>query len=1314
MQSIQRSRVTALALLVALCATFLPLGISAVLAQATGVSLTALNAPYSENFDTLANTGSSNLVPNGWYFTETGTSNTANGSYTAGTGSSNAGDAYSFGAAGSTDRAFGGLLSGTLAYTVGVQFTNNTGANIVALTVAYTGEQWRLGASGRGADRLDFQYSLDATSLGTGAWVDVNTLDFNSPVTVGTAGALDGNAAANRRALSYTIIGLNIPNGASFWLRWADFNVSSSDDGLAVDDFSLTAHDIAPPDSAPAVTGTNPANGAANVPLNANLTVTFNEAVTVSPASFTLTCSVSGSKAVAVSGGPIEYTLDPDSDFVNGDSCTLAVLAAGVTDQDGTPDNMAADFAATFAAPTVDPCAAAYTPIPQIQGSGGTAAITGSVTTMGVVVGDYEGPSPALRGFFIQDMTGDGNPATSDGIFVFEGSNADTVNLGDVVRVTGNAGENQGQTQVSVGAILKCSTGTVTPTDVTLPIPSADYLEQYEGMLVRLPQTLYVTEHFQLGRFGQVVLSSGGRLPQPTNIVAPGAPAAAQQAANNLNRIILDDASQTQNPDPILFARGGQPLSASNTLRGGDTVQNIVGVLNYTWAGNSASGNAYRVRPIGALGGVADFQPANPRPAGAPALTGRLRVAGMNLLNFFNTFDGFPDTVDNCTLGVGGGATDCRGADTQAEFDRQWPKTVAAILGTNADVIGVNEVENDGYGPDSALQTLVNQLNAAAGPGTYALINVDAATGEVNALGTDAIKVGMIYKPAKVTPMGQTAALNSVEFVNGGDSAPRSRPALAQAFAENSTGSTFVVTVNHLKSKGSECNLPDQGDGQGNCNVVRTNAAIELAEWLASDPTGTGDPDVLIMGDLNSYAKEDPITALINRGYTNLIEVYNGANAYSYVFDGQWGYLDHALGSASVLPQVANVADWHINADEPSVLDYNTDFKTPNLIATLYAPNEFRIADHDPVLVDLNLSVPPTVDAGGPYAANEGKSITLSATGSDPDGTAVSFAWDLNNDNVFETPGQSVTFNAVDGSFSYPVQVQITDASGATSVDQAVVNVSNVAPSVGPISGPAGPVNMTTPVAVSAPFSDPGVLDTHTALWNWGDGTTSAGSVSEANGSGTAGGSHTYARPGVYTITLVVTDKDGGSGQASREQVIYATNGGFVVGAGTFNSPKGTYTANPNWSGHGVLAFLAQYPRRSATVPTGYTTLQLIIQRFTFESRGFDWLVIAGNQAQLQGSGVVNGRGSYGFLLTVSDQGSVDKVRLKIWDKSTGSVVYDTQPGAPNSAAPTTTLQGSSVVFDGSLLGGSDAAAPGAEDAPLGITDRLYLPLQMR
>ncbi len=709
-------------------------------------------------------------------------------------------------------------------------------------------------------------------------------------------------------------------------------------------------------DEAPEIVSTFPTDGAIDFPTTGNLTVTFSEPVDVTGTWFELICTTSGTVLATVSGGATTFTLNPDADLVTGETCTLTVYAANVSDQDTNdpPDNMEADYTITFS--VLNACSLPFTPIYDIQGSGPAAAITGIVTTQGVVIGDYEGPSPALRGFYIQDPLGDGDPATSDGIFVFNGNN-NNVNLGDLVRVTGAAGEFQSQTQISnVTSIVHCGTGTVEPTDVDFPIPSADTLERYEGMLVRLPQTMYVTEHFQLGRFGQVVLSSGGRLQQPTNVVDPGAPALALQAENNLNRIILDDALQNQNPDPIPFARSGLPLSASNTLRGGDTATNIVGVMTYTWAGNAASGNAYRIRPINALNGYVNFEPANPRPGEAPHVGGSLKVVSFNLLNYFNTFTG-------CTNGVGGAPTNCRGAENAAEFERQYVKTVAALLKMDADVIGVNEIENDGYGPDSAIAHLVDQLNAATAPGTYAYMDVDAGTGEINALGTDAIKVGLIYKPGSVTPVGQTTALNTVAFVNGGDSAPRNRAALAQAFEENANGQVFIVSVNHLKSKGctdSSGLNADQGDGQGCWNQVRVNAALELVSWLISDPTGTGDTDILLIGDYNSYAMEDPITVFEETGFTHLIKSFLGPDAYSYVFDGQWGYLDHALASPSMTSQVTGVADYHINADEPSVLDYNTNFKSGGQITSLYAPDEFRVSDHDPVIVGV--CMPPTLN----------------------------------------------------------------------------------------------------------------------------------------------------------------------------------------------------------------------------------------------------------------------------------------------------------------------------------------------------------------
>jgi predicted extracellular nuclease len=275
------------------------------------------------------------------------------------------------------------------------------------------------------------------------------------------------------------------------------------------------------------------------------------------------------------------------------------------------------------------------------------------------------------------------------------------------------------------------------------------------------------------------------------------------------------------------------------------------------------------------------------------------------------------------------------------------------------------ELENDGYASDSAIADLVARLNAASTPGSYAFVDADAAAGRLNALGSDAIKVGLIYRPASVTPLG-TAALDSSAFglfttTSEGDIG-RNRPALAQTF-RHADGGDFTVVVNHLKSKGSSCagNItpvpsdPDLGDGQGNCNLTRTVAAQELAAWLAADPTGSNDPDVLIIGDLNAYAMEDPVTALKQGGYTNLLESLVGDDAYSYVFDGQWGYLDHALGSPSLSAQVRGVAEWHINADEPGVLDYNTNFKSIGQIVSLYAADAYRSSDHDPVVVGLDL-----------------------------------------------------------------------------------------------------------------------------------------------------------------------------------------------------------------------------------------------------------------------------------------------------------------------------------------------------------------------
>ncbi len=1071
-------------------------------AQAAGaISLTG--ATYTQDFDTLASSSTSSSVPTGWDFYESGSN--ANTTYTAGNGGGTAGDTYSFGVTSSTDRAFGGLQSSNLIPMIGAQFTNNTGSTITGLEITYTGEMWRAGVTNRGAaDRLDFQYSTDAGSLSTGSWIDVDVLDFNSPVVNTTAGALDGNALANRAAISHTITGLNIPNGASFWIRWTDFNIASSDDGLAIDDFSLTPITGAgtPVLSINDVSQTEGNSGTTTFTFTVSLSapapaggVTFDIATADGTATAGSDYAANSQTGLTIAEGDTSTTFDvtvygdtdaePDETFLvnitnisgavsgdtqgvgtilNDDAVVPVLSINNVSQAEGdsgatlftftvsldipapapvTFDVETADDTATagsdyqsvsISGATINTGAQTYTvdvtvygdtlyennetffvnisnisgavagdaqglgailnddptPIYLIQGSGPATPFSGTHTIQGVVIGtfEYQGGTPAmLNGFYVQEQVGDGNPATSDGIFVYTGTNPKGVNIGELVRVTGTVSEFQNQTQISAtnpANITILGAGySIAPIDITLPFSSADEPEQYEGMLVRFNQTLYVTEHYQLGRFGQVVLSSSDRLYQPTHLFAPGsAQMFAQQTANALNQIILDDSNQSQNPDPILFGRGGNPLSASNTLRGGDTVTNLTGVFTYTWGGNSASPNAYRIQPVTSMGGGApNFVAANPRPTTAPAPSGTLRVASMNLLNYFNTFG-----AGNCTAGVGGATVDCRGADNSTEFERQAAKIVNAILTSDADVIGIMEMENDGYGTGSAIQDLVNRLNAASAPGTYAFIDADTLTGKTNALGTDAIKVGLLYKPAAVTPVGATAVLDTPAFVTGGDSAERNRVSLLQAFRQNANDEIFLVNVNHLKSKGSACDIPDSGDGQGNCAVVRTNAVLELLNWFPTDPTGTSDPDILVIGDLNSYAKEDPIDAFEDNGFTNLNALFGGDYAYSYVFGAQWGYLDYALANASLLGQVANVTEWHINADEPPVLDYNTNFKSAGQITSLYSPDAFRTSDHDPILVDLNLnSVAPAVVSITRHAPTDqlvtsGSSVTFRVT----------------------------------------------------------------------------------------------------------------------------------------------------------------------------------------------------------------------------------------------------------------------------------------------------------------------------------------------
>ena len=342
---------------------------------AAPISITSFGNAITQDFNTLVASGTGTLAdntPGGWGFAETGTN--ARLSYTAGTGSANAGDTYSFGS-GPSDRALGGLQSGSLNPTIGARFANNTGGTITSLNISYTGEQWRVGTLGR-ADRIDFQISTTAAALNGAGFTDVNALDFSSPTTTGAIGGLDGNASANRAAVSATITGLNIANGASFFIRWTSFDASGADDALAVDDFSLTANGfMTPGDNAPTVDSTTPANGASNVAVGSNITITFSESVWAANGAFSLDCG--GPRTFTVSGSPSStLTLDPDSDLPFATVCTVNITASGITDSDGNdpPDNLASNTSISFT--TEAPPVTSDIVISQIYAGGGnTSAI---------------------------------------------------------------------------------------------------------------------------------------------------------------------------------------------------------------------------------------------------------------------------------------------------------------------------------------------------------------------------------------------------------------------------------------------------------------------------------------------------------------------------------------------------------------------------------------------------------------------------------------------------------------------------------------------------------------------------------------------------------------------------------------------------------------------------------------------------------------------------------------------------------------------------------------------------------------------------
>ncbi|WP_165967453.1 ExeM/NucH family extracellular endonuclease [Luteimonas aestuarii] len=555
-----------------------------------------------------------------------------------------------------------------------------------------------------------------------------------------------------------------------------------------------------------------------------------------------------------------------------------------------------------------------------VQGTGATSLHLGqAVTVEGVVTADMR---EGLGGWFVQDA-GDGDPATSDGLFIAaDGASihargeAGPLLAGDRVRAFGTVAELHAEGQSTRGTLTSLSNATLTVVAREARLPGAvaittapDDWERYEGMRVRIDAPLTISGHHDLARRGTLVASFDGRLHVPTEIAPPGDAARAVMADNARRRLLIDDGSDAERPETLWYLDGQPPP------RSGSTITLAEGIVDQRHG-------QYRLQATAPLRIASAPRPEPPR------VGGDTRIAAFNLENLFNGD------------GRGGGFPTARGARTLAEYEAQLARLVATIHALDPDIAALMELENDGFDRHSSIAQLVDALNAAGADWRY----VDAGQGP----GDDAIRVGLLYRAGHVRPVGRAATLEDGPF------GPRSRAPLAQAFRRGD-GPAFVVVANHFKSKGcseAEGAERDQGDGQACWNALRTDSAQRLMAWLGTNPTGSGSDLVAIVGDLNAYAMEDPVQAFIAAGWVDAFLPAHGPAPHSYVFDGQAGRLDHALLSPALAARLVGAAKWHSNADEPQ----NVGYRGANGSDRPASP--WRSSDHDSLVTGFRLATP--------------------------------------------------------------------------------------------------------------------------------------------------------------------------------------------------------------------------------------------------------------------------------------------------------------------------------------------------------------------
>ena len=601
-------------------------------------------------------------------------------------------------------------------------------------------------------------------------------------------------------------------------------------------------------------------------------------------------------------------------------------------------------------------------PINQVQGPDSVSPHLGErVMIEGIVSANYLAESEEeerLEGFFVMEDPDDRDQdaMTSEGIFIYAPDlMATDVGVGHRVRVRGRVVEYttssglSSLTEISSSGeeIAVISTGTQPPTPVRITWPEAGPLdlEPYEGMLLEITTPMTVIENRNVDLFGEYRLAppaerpedyTGGRPLQPTSFLQPGPEAYELLEKQLVPSVLYDDGRSTRYPRP-----------PSTVLRTGSVANRLVAVVDERFGSR-------RLLRVADDGGFTELprQQSPPRFSDISGEPGGIYVATFNLGNFFRTLD---TANDGCGPDR---SLRCRGARSTIELNRQRDKLIAALRGLDADIIGLIEVENT-PGVD-AIGNLVDHLNSGPDSGVYASV-------ETGLIGTDAIRVGIIYRADRVATIGEHAILDQTvdpRFLSG-----YNRPSLAQTFRTPDNHGTFTLVVNHFKSKGSDCDEigdPDRRDGQGNCNGTRRGAAEALVDWIAGDPTGSGDPDYLLTGDFNAYQLEDPIEA-IRRGPDDVSgsaddiirlslrgSVLSPPVGYTYTFDGMIGALDHAFASPSLITQLRGAGVWHINSEEADIFDYTIGSRTAEQIG-LYRPDPYRSSDHDPILVGLIL-----------------------------------------------------------------------------------------------------------------------------------------------------------------------------------------------------------------------------------------------------------------------------------------------------------------------------------------------------------------------